>query len=162
MAILLEDIKTGSDWLVRAFASDGYKLDYTINSFIEIDIFYEKNCKNGKPTPNGRFSKNLGPTLFSIGSYIGETLIRNIEGSHWDTDDTNPEGEVVAAIVFPDGAQCLPMLRARNRFLEGAEDSIYVYGHALAKEFIDVSFDPTFWKRMEQAHNTSRKWWKFW
>lgn len=39
MATLLEDIKTQSEWIVKAFKSDSLNLDYTIHSFIEIDKF---------------------------------------------------------------------------------------------------------------------------
>ena len=39
MGILLEDIKTQSDWIVKAFEYDGLKLDYSIESIIEIDKF---------------------------------------------------------------------------------------------------------------------------
>jgi hypothetical protein len=91
MATLKEDIKKQSDWIIEAFQVDGFKLDYTIKSFVEIDKFLEKNSKNGNPTNGGRLTKNLGSILFSIGSYIGETLgsyigetlIKNAQGAEW-------------------------------------------------------------------------------
>ena len=49
MATLKEDIKKQSEWTRIAFKSDGYELDYTIHSFIEIDKFFQNNLKNGKP-----------------------------------------------------------------------------------------------------------------
>jgi hypothetical protein len=33
MGKLQKDIKSQSDWIVKAFASDGYNLDYTIDSY---------------------------------------------------------------------------------------------------------------------------------
>ncbi len=47
MATLKEDIKKQSDWIIKAFAADKLKLDYTIHSFMEIDKFFNKHSKNG-------------------------------------------------------------------------------------------------------------------
>jgi hypothetical protein len=49
MGTLKEDIKSQSDWIVKAFAADDFKLDYTIDSIIEIDRFFVKNMKDGQP-----------------------------------------------------------------------------------------------------------------
>ena len=75
MGTLQEDIKAQSSWLVRAFAADGLQLDYTINSLKQIDKFFEKHSKNGKPVKNGRLSQNVG-SIFYIGSYVGETIVK--------------------------------------------------------------------------------------
>jgi hypothetical protein len=70
MGTLKEDIKLQSDWIVKAFAADGFKLDYTIDSIIEVDRFFTKNMKNGQPRKGGRlYGKGFGPILFSIGSF---------------------------------------------------------------------------------------------
>jgi len=51
--------------------------------------------KNGKPTKNGRLSgQGFGPILFSIGAYVGETVVKNVKGSKWITDDNDPQGEI--------------------------------------------------------------------
>ena len=66
MGTLLEDIKTQSDWIVKAFGADKLNLDYTIHSFIEIDKFFNKHSKNGKPIRGGRLVKNRGPICFQL------------------------------------------------------------------------------------------------
>lgn len=67
MATLKEDIKSQSDWIVKAFEADGFKLDYTIESIIEVDRFFEVNIKNGKPKKGGRlYGKGFGPKLFQL------------------------------------------------------------------------------------------------
>ena len=81
MATLLQDIKTQSDWIIKAFAADKLKLDYSIQSFIEIDKFFNQHSKEGKAVKGGRLTQNLGPILFSIGSYIGQTIITNVPGA---------------------------------------------------------------------------------
>jgi hypothetical protein len=71
MATLKEDIKKQSDWIVKAFAADNFKLDYTIDSFIEIDRFFNKNMQNGQPKKEGRLAKKrLAIASISSNSFI--------------------------------------------------------------------------------------------
>jgi len=162
MGTLKEDIKTQSDWIVKGFKSDGMNLDYTIKSFIQIDIFFEKHSNNGKPISGGRLSKNLGNIIFSIGGYIGETFIENVQGTEWITDDNDPQGEITAAIKFPDGTTIWPMQRVMNRFKNGFEDSIYPYGYELTKNYINEPFDQNFWTINSEQKESKKPWWKIW
>lgn len=98
MATLLQDIKTQSDWVITAFAADKLKLDYSIHSFIEIDKFFNKHSKNGKAVRGGRLTQNLGSIVFSLGSYVGQTIIKNVSGAAWQTDDNDPESEITASV----------------------------------------------------------------
>lgn len=67
MATLKEDIKTQSDWIVNAFRVDGYNLDGTMDSIIEVDRFFKQNMEGGKPKKNRRLSgQGYGNKLFSI------------------------------------------------------------------------------------------------
>jgi hypothetical protein len=156
MASLREDIKTYSIWLVKAFKTDKLNLDYSFNSIKEIDEFFNTHSQDGKATPEGRLSQNLGPILFAIGSYIGETFVRNIRGAEWVTDENNAEGEVTAAVIFPDGSQIWPMQKVVKRFQNGPVDNLYEYAVMVAREY-DQSV---------VAHTSSgdhkRPWWKFW
>ena len=90
MGTLKEDIKTQSDWLVKAFMEDHIYLDGSIGSLIEIDKFFNKNAIKGRAVRGGRLSKSLGAILFSIGAYVGNCLIENVEGAEWITDDDDP------------------------------------------------------------------------
>ena len=163
MATLLQDIKTQSDWITKAFAADNLKLDYTIHSFIEIDKFFNKHSKDGKALKGGRLSQNLGAIIFSLGSYVGQTIIKNIPGSVWQTNDNDPEGELNATIKLPDGTVIFPMQRMMKRFQNGSDDAVYVYGHHIAKDYIDESFDQSFWSIDENKDNQAKRpWWKFW
>lgn len=152
MATLLEDIHTQSAWVVKAFRADRLKLDYSIGSFKKIDEFFDLHTKDGKAVPGGRLSSGLGPILFSIGSYVGETIIKNIPGSVWQTDDNDPEGEITASVKFPDGAVIWPMQKVMKRFQNGSEDGIYAYGYFLTKDYLKDNPD--------QA--VKKPWWKFW
>ncbi len=110
MTTLKEDIKTQSDWIVRAFEYDGLHLDYTFESIVEIDRFFALNMKDGKPNKKGRLSKKgAGGILFSMGAYVGETIIKNIEGTEWLTDDSGSKEELKVAMKMPDGAIIFPI-----------------------------------------------------
>ena len=165
MATLREDIKTQSDWIVQAFAADNFRLDYTLDSFIEIDRFFVSNMKNGRPKKGGRLAKKgFGPILFSIGAYIGETIIKIVPGSEWITDDNDPQGELTVALRLPNGMEIWPIQRVMKRFKNGSEDSIYPYGHTITKKFINQPFNQLFWKvtAEDSEAEVTKPWWRFW
>jgi hypothetical protein len=160
MATLLESIKEQADWIVKAFAADRLTLDHTVHSFIEIDKFFNKHVREGKAVKNGRLSQNLGPILFSIGSYIGETIIKTVPGAAWEVDENDPEGEINATVRLPDGVVMWPMQKVIKRFRNGPEDSIYVYGHHITKDITKQAFDQDYWNVANPS--VKKPWWKFW
>lgn len=165
MGSLQEDIKAQSDWIVKAFAADSFILNGTIDSFIEIDRFFLHNLKDGKAKTGGRLDgKGYGSILFSIGSYVGETIIKNVPGAVWFTDDEDPQGEITVSVKFPDGTEVWPVERVIKRFQNGDEDSIYPYGYQITKDFTKQSFNERFWRIMEaqQSIPPQKPWWKFW
>ncbi len=163
MATLLEDIKKQSDWTVKAFKSDGIELDYSMGSLIEIDRFIQKYTKDGQPIKGGRLSKNFGGIIFSIGSYIGETLIKNVPDSKWISDDNDPNGEVNIEVYLADGTRCWPIQRLVKRIQNGLEDGIYPYGVSLTNKKADEKYDGAFWKieTEVQPMEPKKPWWKF-
>ena len=158
MATIKEDIETFSDMIVKGFKVDKLTLDYTLTSFKDIDKFYDLHSKNGESVEGGRFSKNLGQILFALGAYIGQTIIRIVPGTVWETDDNDPEGEINAILKLPDGTTAWPMQRAIKRFRNGGEDGIFVYGYYIIENYMDV-------KKLletEEVSRTKRPWWKIW
>ncbi len=158
MGTLREDIDNQSDWIVKAFAEDKLKLDYSLKSLIAVDQFFLRHTSDGKAKSGGRLAKNLGDIIFSIGAYVGNTIIRNVPGAIWETDDDAPDGEINVAVKFPDGTVIWPMQRVMKRFKNGIEDSVYVYGYEITKDFTKEEFDPGYWKSIKE----SKSWWKFW
>jgi hypothetical protein len=163
MATLLEDIKKQSDWIIKAFKADGMDLDYSIGSLMEIDRFVQKNAKDGQAIKGGRLSKNLGGIVFSIASYIGETLIKNVPNSKWITDDNDPQGEINITVELGDGTKCWPAQRMIKRIQNGLEDGIYPYGHSLTSEFTNEESDKSFWdiEKDVKPMEPKKPWWKF-
>lgn len=167
MATLLEDIKIQSAWIVTAFGADKLNLDYTVESFRLIDNFFDEHSENGIAKPNGRLSQNCGPILFSIGSYVGETIIRNVPDAVWITDDNDPQGEVNVEIKLADGTIIGPMHRVIKRFKNGPEDGIYAYGAVVIREigpggYWDKMKKDQLTQGLDKKDNHKKPWWKLW
>ena len=159
MGTLVEDIGTQSAWIVKAFAADGLILDYSIDSFIAIDKFISKHTANGKPKRGGRLSKGFGSILFSLGSYVGETIIKAVPGCVWITDDSSREGEINITVKLPDGVEIWPVQRMIKRVKNGTEDSLYVYGYQITKDFTGAEFNSSYWESVKEE---PKPWWKIW
>jgi len=161
MGTLKEDIKTQSDWIIKAFAADGLTLDYSIKSFIEIDKFFNRNSTPGKAKCGGRLTNKLGSAIFSIASYIIETIMKQVPDAVLLADDEAADGEVTMSVTLPDGGVIFPVQRVMKRFKNGEEDSIYVYGHQLTKDFTKEPFDESYWT-INDNNVEAKSWWKLW
>ena len=124
---LMGDIPKAEQWLVEAMASSGYVLDGTIGSFRELDRFFEEQQR-----PGGLLDGKVGNKLFAIGCYMGQVLIAQLGGT-WETDDSDPMGEINIAVHLSDGSTVWPVQRAMKRFQNGAEDGLYAYGIVLSR-----------------------------
>jgi hypothetical protein len=161
MGTLKEDIKAQAKWIVEAFSADNLNLDGSIKSFIEIDRFFNKHTVNGKAKKGGRLSRKLGSIVFSIASYIIETILIAVPGSKLIADDDAPDGEITVSIQFPDGSVIFPVQKVMKRFENGSEDSIYVYGHQITKDYTNEPFEESYWSIADEKVEEKKKWWKF-
>jgi len=124
---LLEDIPKASDWLAENMNAAGYHLDGSIESFRELDRFFDEQSRPGGLLAGGR----PGSKLFAVGCYMGQVFVREL-GGVWETDDADPEGEANIAVRLPEGSTVWPVRRAMKRLRNGAEDGLYVYGRFAA------------------------------
>jgi len=161
MATLKEDIQTQSDWLVKAFAADGLTLDYTLASLIAVDRFFALHAKNGHAVKGGRLAQNFGAVIFAIGAYVGQTIIAQVPGAVWLTDDNDPQGEITAAVQFTDGTTMWPMQKVMKRFKNGAEDSIYLYAYHITKDHTSEPYTEGVWDALKED-TAPQPWWRFW
>lgn len=123
-----EDIHTACEWIAMALNSSGYKADYTIESMKEIDRFLDE--QSGE---TGIISRGRGKILFSLGCYVGETIIR-LYGGKWHTDDNDPQGEINASVELDNGTVIFPIQRVIKRYQNGSEDGIYAYVYVLSSD----------------------------
>ncbi len=126
---LLEDIPKAEAWLVQNMNAAGYPLDCTIESFRELDRFFDEQSRPGGLLADGK----PGSKLFAVGSYMGQVFVRRL-GGVWETGDSDPAGEVNIAVRLPDGSLVWPVQRAMKRLRNGAEDGLYAYGRVLEEQ----------------------------
>jgi hypothetical protein len=89
MASLVADARQMADWVANALTQSGYNADFSLESLREIDRFFDEQSRDGEAVPGGLLADQLGPRIFAIGSYVGETIIR-FYGGEWQADDTDP------------------------------------------------------------------------
>jgi hypothetical protein len=75
-------------------------------------------------------AESTGARLFAIGSYAGE-VIRRVHGGEWQTDDSDPKGEINISVKLLNGTVLWPVQRVMKRLQNGSEDGIYVYGYSI-------------------------------
>jgi hypothetical protein len=128
---LAKDILDSAAWIASALSSSGYKADFSPASVGEVERFFELNSKEGKAVAGGLLSENLGSRLFALGSYCGEVLRREV-GGQWITEDSDPQGEINAALKLKNGVTCWPIQRVMKRF-QSAENNLVHWAAELRK-----------------------------
>lgn len=130
MASLIEDAQLAAKWIAGALQSSGYKADFTMESLLEVDRFFDEHSAGGRARSGGLLSSNLGSRLFALGSYVGD-VVRQAYGGEWRADDQDPQGETRIQVVFANGGRVWPVQKVMKRFRNGPEDSLLHYGLAL-------------------------------
>jgi len=128
--VIVADAKKSAEWIAQALSQSGYKADFTIASLSELDRFFDEHAPNGAPIESGLLSDRLGNKIFSIGAYVGETVLRARKGA-WVGDDSDREAEINISIRFEDGTIIWPVQRVMKRFKNGREDGLKEYGAVL-------------------------------
>jgi hypothetical protein len=129
---IVVDAENAADWIAKALLSEGYEVDFSLESLKEIDRFFDDHAPGGAIKPSGLLSRDLGARVFGIGSYVGEVLRREA-GGNWQGDDDDPQAEINLTLKLPDGALLWPMQRVMKRCQVGPEKSVFVYG-SVAKQ----------------------------
>lgn len=147
MTAIKEDLQAGAAWIVEYFGSDRILLDYSIDSFRSIDIFFDQRTVNGKTT------QDIDQILFSLGAYVGETILRNVQGSVWITEDNDPQGIMSASIRLPNGKTIKPIQKVNDRFQKTPGDAIYAFGATILKEIARDKY----WNRVRNSFYNKTK-----
>ncbi|MEH0580204.1 hypothetical protein [Streptomyces sp. B21-108] len=144
MPSLLDDIHTSARWVADALNSSGYEADFTPRSLRDVERFMAEHSDHGDAVTGALLATDLGPRLFALGAYVGETIRQNL-GGRWVTSDDVPNAEMNIALHLPDGSTIWPVQRVIKRFRNGPEDSIAFYGTALG--LTDTSAERRRWFR---------------
>ncbi|MEU3243261.1 hypothetical protein [Streptomyces sp. NPDC006875] len=127
---LRDDILTSARWIARALNSSGYRADFTPGSLRDVERFMVQHSDHGVAVAGGLLATGLGPRLFALGTYVGETVRQN-GGGAWVVNGDGPTAEMNIALHLPDGSVIWPVQRVVKRFHNGPEDDITFYGAGL-------------------------------
>jgi hypothetical protein len=85
---VVTDAKEAAEWIATALSSSGYKADFTLESFKEIDRFVDDQTQNGRPRPGGLLAENFGARVFALGAYVGGSFAGLVRDSGMATTAT--------------------------------------------------------------------------
>lgn len=110
-------------FVARATARQRLPLDYSVRSLRVVDFIVDGLRKGGAERDR------VAGTLFGLGAYVGEVLVRRA-GAAWvdlDADQRVCFGQSVG-VRMPDGRVWNPLGKVLNRYLAGApEDSLQTF-----------------------------------
>jgi hypothetical protein len=111
-----------ADFIHKLTARIRLPLDYSIASLRIVDRVID-GLRAGDP-----HQEHIADTLFGLGSYAGEVLVRHARAVWVDFDDTQRRlfGQPVG-IQMPDGRIWNPIGKASNRFLAGPSESLHTF-----------------------------------
>ena len=142
------DAATSAEWIAHALNSSGYAADFSADSLVEVDRFFDEHAKNGSPKKGGLLAADRGRRLFAAGAYVGEVLRRSL-GGDWQADPSDPDSEMGLSLVLANGTTVWPVERVMKRFANGRDDSIAAYGAGLGLDVPVFSAPPKrgYWRR---------------
>ncbi|POX54280.1 hypothetical protein C3489_13960 [Streptomyces sp. Ru71] len=110
-------------FVARATARHRLPLDYSVRSLRVVDFIVDGLRKGGTER------ERVAGTLFGLGAYVGEVMVRRA-GAAWvdlDADQRGYFGQTVG-VRMPDGRVWNPLGKVLNRYLGGGpEDSLQTF-----------------------------------
>lgn len=112
-----------AEFVARVTVRNRLPLDYSVASLRVVDFLIDGLRKGGAERERVR------ETLFGLGAYVGEVLVRRA-GAQWvdfDADQRDYFGQAVG-VRMPDGRVWNPLGKVRNRFeLGGPGESLQTF-----------------------------------
>jgi hypothetical protein len=106
-----------------------WQLDYSEESVWTLEEVLERQFGDWRPWRRGEVAKKNLPIASLVGAYLGEVVIRHIDGQ-WGW---MPEFEV-AAVQLPSGMWTSPPAKAQKRFSNGKEDDLVFSYESMKRE----------------------------
>lgn len=126
-------------------------LDYDAKSIRFIEEFIERQ-RNNFDTEQRKGLVN------SIGSFVGQCIIKNY-GGQWQVDQDTQ----TVCVAFDDKNKIFPFAKTTKQFENGLEDSLYSFYTIIPTVFkINSLTTPEGKSESQSIKSTSKKWWKFW
>lgn len=128
---LAEEAAVMAEWTAESLCRGGFRADFTLDSLAEIDRFFDECVQDGKFAHSSPLSELPVPRVPALGAYLGETIIRKVDG-RWCTDEL--PGDAAIQVQLASEVMFWPVQRIRKRLLNGPEDGIEAYGRAIAEQ----------------------------
>ncbi|KES06758.1 hypothetical protein BU52_13310 [Streptomyces toyocaensis] len=111
-----------ADFVTRTTARSRLPLDYSVASLRVVDALVDGLRKGGADRERVR------GTLFGLGAYVGEVLVRRAGGVWVDFDEDQRAyfGQSVG-VRMPDGRVWNPVGKVHNRFEAGRQESLQTF-----------------------------------
>lgn len=103
----------------------GYHADYSMENLKEIDRFIIEEDR-----AEGLLSKDIGKTIFALGSYVGKVFIKKY-GGHWITNDKDRKGEMKIIVELDNDISFMPVMSVMKFYGNHKETSLYVLSLAI-------------------------------
>jgi hypothetical protein len=112
------------------------KLDFSVASLKKVDKILGDYGSYNEVTP-----MSIAVTLFQLGCYVGEVIVRNNPGSRWmELGDDEVESSLNSGLVvrMPKRTEVNPIGKAEKRLVNGEGDSIVHF----YKEIVRIDNEP--------------------
>ena len=162
MVNLEEEIKKASENAVTYFRKQGITLDYSIESLRYIDAYYDSYLSKFVPLHDETLAPEIRSSLFAIGSYVGQTIIKNFKGSYWEITENDLIDPINTVLKLWDETMSWPFQKVMKRFYNGPEDSVYGYAHFAVDKYNNEQAGYSSNGMSEKTQIDKRPWYKFW
>ncbi len=156
-----KDNKSQITWLIRIMAENGFNLDSTIHSVIEIDKFFQLNYRNGRLLRHSNFRKHIFSDYVichSMTLYI-EEILQKIPNTKVISDHDEEYNHTVYGLKIGN-IEIYTEQKLLERAQYGFSHSLYPYYYEVTKEYFNEDFQESFYE-IENL-NTLKAWWKIW
>lgn len=156
-----KDNKSQIEWLISVMSENGFNLDYTIHSLIEIDKFIQLNYINGKLLRSSKFRKHTFSDYIichSLTLYIEKILLKIPEVTEISTYDEIYNQTFYGLRIG--NIEVYTEQKIIKRTQNGFSSSLYPYYYELTKQYFNEEFRNSFYET--KTLKTLKAWWDFW
>ena len=112
--------------LISFFSRSGYNLDYSMQGISVIESFINNEAIARDAVEKGQLFNTSGDRIYSMGVYLGETLIK-LYGGKWIINHRGNNMEVTAMVKLDSGAKLWPIRKVIDRCNKGECDNLIFY-----------------------------------
>lgn len=156
-----KDDNSQIEWLIKMMSNEGFNLDLSISSLIEIDRFFQLNYTNGKLLRRSKFRKHFLSDYVIIHSL--NLYIENILKKTHAVEEITQYDEILNHAIYGLKVGNLEVYTEQmliKRAHYGFSHALYPYYYELTKEYLNEDFQEYFFEI--QKLKPIKTWWQLW